>query len=181
MLTCEQKNVRASKNERNFPAKRKKSGLTTHVARVWRVLASHGTDMSATATAFGSASASTVAAATTRSLRRSSTAAGWGERGCRLPGDRGIIGLTKKRTSTAYRAVDEQTVVSPSPRDPTCASDWWKDAVIYQVKATDPVVSITTTDTDTMKRHCRWMPFTSLDKGALSVMSNAFSNPVLAI
>ena len=30
-----------------------------------------------------------------------------------------------------------QTVVTPSPTDPNCASDWWKDAVVYQARAFD--------------------------------------------
>ena len=33
----------------------------------------------------------------------------------------------------ATRTIVSQTVVSPSPKDPSCPSDWWKDAIVYQV------------------------------------------------
>jgi len=29
--------------------------------------------------------------------------------------------------------IDAPTVVSPAPRDPADALDWWRDAVVYQI------------------------------------------------
>ena len=45
----------------------------------------------------------------------------------------------KKRTSTVVTSASVPTsqqtaVVSPSPRDPSCPADWWKDAIVYQVR-----------------------------------------------
>ena len=46
---------------------------------------------------------------------------------------RGKSALTR-RTATIVAAADaEGVVVSPSPRDPSVPSDWWKDAIVYQV------------------------------------------------
>ena len=81
----------------------------------------------ATATTI-TAGATAAAAASLR--RRSPTAAGRG-------GRRGLIRCATKHraiASTNADATSQQTVVSPSPKDPSCPSDWWKDAIVYQVR-----------------------------------------------